>query len=85
MLGKEEADFIARELAKIGTKPGSEAEKLGLMRRLILQGVAGYSSSLGGRLGAAGFNFAEQIPTSSGMMGGPIAPPPQKREGLFAN
>lgn len=85
MLGKEEADFIANELAKIGTKPGSETEKLGLMRRLILQGVAGYSSSLGGRLGAAGFNFADQIPTSSGMMGGPIAPPPQKREGLFAN
>lgn len=85
MLNAEQANFISAELAKIGAKPGSEAEKLGLMRRVILQGVAGYSSSGGGRLGAAGFNFAEQIPTSSGMMGGPIAPPARQREGLFAN
>jgi hypothetical protein len=62
MLGKDEANFISAELAKIGTKPGSDVEKLGLMRRLILQGVAGYSSSLGGRLGAAGFSFASDIP-----------------------
>jgi hypothetical protein len=62
MLGKEEADFISAELAKIGAKAGSEAEKLGLMRRMILQGVAGYSSSLGGRAGAAGFSFASDIP-----------------------
>ena len=38
------------------------AEKLGLIRRLILQGVAGYSSSAAGRLGAAGFSFASDIP-----------------------
>jgi hypothetical protein len=62
MLGKEEADFISAELAKIGAKAGSEAEKLGLIRRLILQGVAGYSSSAAGRLGAAGFSFASDIP-----------------------
>ena len=62
MLGKEEADFISAELAKIGAKPGSDAEKLGLIRRMILQGVAGYSSSLGGRAGAAGFSFASDIP-----------------------
>jgi hypothetical protein len=62
MLGKEEADFISAELAKIGAKAGSEVEKLGLMRRMILQGVAGYSSSLGGRGGAAGFSFASDIP-----------------------
>ena len=62
MLNKAEADYISAELAKIGTKPGSDVEKLGLMRRLILQGVAGYSSSLGGRLGAAGFSFASDIP-----------------------
>jgi hypothetical protein len=29
---------------------------------MILQGVAGYSSSLGGRAGAAGFSFASDIP-----------------------
>jgi len=67
MLGKEEADFISAELAKIGAKAGSEAEKLGLIRRLILQGVAGYSSSLGGRLGAAGFSFASDIPGQNTM------------------
>ena len=62
MLSKSEADYISAELAKIGAKAGSEAEKLGLIRRLILQGVAGYSSSLGGRAGAAGFSFASDIP-----------------------
>ena len=62
MLGKDEANFISAELAKINAKPGSDVEKLGLIRRLILQGVAGYSSSLGGRLGAAGFSFASDIP-----------------------
>jgi hypothetical protein len=67
MLGKEEADFISAELAKIGAKAGSEAEKLGLIRRMILQGVAGYSSSLGGRAGAAGFSFANDIPGQNTM------------------
>jgi len=62
MLSKAEADYISAELAKINAKPGSDVEKLGLIRRLILQGVAGYSSSLGGRLGAAGFSFASDIP-----------------------
>ena len=63
MLSKAEADYISAELAKIGTKPGPDVEKLGLIRRLILQGVAGYSSSLGGRAGAAGFSFLSDIPT----------------------
>ena len=65
MLGKEEADFISAELAKIGAKAGSEVEKLGLIRRMILQGVAGYSSSLVGRGSAAGINFVSDIPTGS--------------------
>lgn len=85
MLSKEEADRIAAELVKIGAKSGSEAEKLGLMRRLILQGVTGYSSSLTSR----GTNFAfisavDQIPKSSGMLGGPVAPPTSKKEGLLS-
>jgi len=85
MLSKEEADRIASELVKIGAKSGSEAEKLGLMRRLILQGVSGYSSSLTSR----GTNYAfisavDQIPTSSGALGGPIAPPPPKKEGMLS-
>ena len=62
MLSKTEADFISAELAKINAKPGSDVEKLGLIRRLILQGVAGYASSAAGRLGAAGFSFASDIP-----------------------
>jgi hypothetical protein len=85
MLSKEEADRIAAELVKIGAKSGSEAEKLGLMRRLILQGVTGYSSSLTSR----GTNFAfisavDQIPKSSGMLGGPIAPPPTQKQGMLS-
>ena len=65
MLGKEEADVISAELAKIGAKAGPEVEKLGLIRRMILQGVAGYSSSLVGRGSAAGINFVSDIPTGS--------------------
>ena len=85
MLSKEEADRIAAELVKIGAKSGSEAEKLGLMRRLILQGVTGYSSSLTSR----GTNYAfisavDQIPKSSGMLGGPIAPPPPQKQGMLS-
>ena len=85
MLSKEEADRIASELVKIGAKSGSEAEKLGLMRRLILQGVTGYSSSTTSR----GINYAfisavDQIPKSSGMLGGSIAPPPPQKQGMFS-
>jgi hypothetical protein len=65
MLGAEDANFIAKKMAEYGAQPISEVEKLGLMRRLILQGVMGYSGSLGGRVGAAGFSLASDIPTKS--------------------
>jgi hypothetical protein len=85
MLSKDEADRIAAELAKIGEKSGSEAQKLGLMRRLILQGVAGYSSSLTSRgINYTAISLVDQIPKSSGALGGPIAPPPPKKEGMLS-
>ena len=64
MLGADEANSIAQQLAAIEARRIPETEKLGLARRLIGQGVIGYSSSLVGRAGAAGFSFASDIPTN---------------------
>jgi hypothetical protein len=64
MLGADEANSIAQQLAAIEAKQLPNEQKLGLARRLLLQGVVSYSSSLGGRAGAAGFNFASDIPTN---------------------
>lgn len=62
MLGADEANSIAQQLAAIEAKRIPDSEKLGMARRLLLQGVSSYSSSLGGRAGAAGFSFASDIP-----------------------
>ena len=64
MLGADEANSIAQQLAAIEAKRIPDSEKLGMARRLLLQGVTAYSSSLGGRAGAAGFSFASDIPTN---------------------
>ena len=64
MLGKDEANSIAEQLAAIEAKRVPDSEKLGMARRLLLQGITSYSSSLGGRAGAAGFSFASDIPTN---------------------
>ena len=64
MLGIDEANSIAQQLAAIEAKRIPDSEKLGMARRLLLQGVTAYSSSLGGRAGAAGFSFASDIPTN---------------------
>jgi hypothetical protein len=64
MLGKDEANLIAQQLAAIEAKRIPDSEKLGMARRLLLQGITAYSSSLGGRAGAAGFSFVSDIPTN---------------------
>ena len=76
MLGADEANSIAQQLAAIEAKRIPDAEKLGLARRLLLQGISGYSSSLGGRAGAAGFSFASDIPTNQ------LAPKQSNRNAL---
>ena len=76
MLSADEANSIAQQLAAIEAKRIPDAEKLGLARRLLLQGISGYSSSLGGRAGAAGFSFASDIPTNQ------LAPKQSNRNAL---
>ena len=76
MLGADEANSIAQQLAAIEAKRIPDAEKLGLARRLLLQGISGYSSSLGGRAGAAGFSFVSDIPTNQ------LAPKQTKQNAL---
>ena len=76
MLGADEANSIAQQLAAIEAKRIPDAEKLGLARRLLLQGISGYSSSLGGRAGAAGFSFVSDIPTNQ------LAPKQSNRNAL---
>ena len=76
MLGKDEANSIAQQLAAIEAKRVPDSEKLGMARRLLLQGITAYSSSLGGRAGAAGFSFLSDIPTNQ------LAPAQQNRNAL---
>jgi hypothetical protein len=76
MLGADEANSIAQQLAAIEAKRVPDSEKLGMARRLLLQGISGYSSSLGGRAGAAGFSFASDIPTNQ------LAPKQQNQNAL---
>lgn len=65
MLGADEANSIAQQLAAIEARRVPDSEKLGLARRLLLQGITGYSSSLGGRGGEAGFSLVSDIPTGN--------------------
>ena len=76
MLGKDEANSIAQQLAAIEAKRVPDSEKLGMARRLLLQGITAYSSSLGGRAGAAGFSFVLDIPTNQ------LAPAQQNQNAL---
>lgn len=76
MLGKDEANSIAQQLAAIEAKRVPDSEKLGMARRLLLQGITAYSSSLGGRAGAAGFSFVSDIPTNQ------LAPTQQNQNAL---
>ena len=76
MLGMDEANSIAQQLAAIEAKRIPDSEKLGMARRLLLQGITAYSSSLGGRAGAAGFSFVSDIPTNQ------LAPKQTKQNAL---
>jgi hypothetical protein len=67
MLGKTQADDIERQIAEIEAQrlPGKTA--LGAIRRVILQGIAGYSSTLGSRGAGAGFSLVSDIPTQNAL------------------
>lgn len=76
MLNLDEANSISQQLAAIEAKRIPDSEKLGMARRLLLQGITAYSSSLGGRAGAAGFSFVSDIPTNQ------LAPKQNKQNAL---
>ena len=74
MLGTKEADQIAAQLAEIEARRMPDADKLGLARRLILQGIAGFSSTLGTRADRAGFSLVPDIP------GNALTPPSFRKQ-----
>lgn len=57
---KAEMDFIAQKLASIQEMKVPEPEKLGIMRRLILQGASGWTASAASRTGVSGYEWAKE-------------------------
>jgi hypothetical protein len=67
MLGKTQADDIERQIAEIEAQRLPNKTALGAIRRVILQGIAGYSSTLGSRGAGAGFSLVSDIPTQNAL------------------
>jgi len=63
MISKGEAQDLAKQLAQIEARRIPNPEELGKWNRMLLQAIAGYSSSLGSRGGNAGFSRVSDIPT----------------------
>ena len=62
MLSEGAAQDLAKQLAKIEAQRIPSAEALGVWNRMLLQAIAGYSSSLGSRGASAGFQLISDIP-----------------------
>lgn len=76
MLDASAAQDLAKQLAKIEAQRIPPAEELGKWNRMLLQAVAGYSSSVGSRGAQAGFSLVSDIP------GNALAPPSQSQNRL---
>ena len=63
MISKGEAQDLAKQLAQIEARRIPNPEELGKWNRMLLQAIAGYSSSLGSRGASAGFSLVSDIPT----------------------
>lgn len=72
MISKGEAQNLAKQLAQIEARRIPNPEELGKWNRMLLQAIAGYSSSLGSRGASAGFSLVSGIPNA-------LAPSPQNR------
>ena len=59
---KSEMDSIAQNLTRIQEMKVPEAEKLGIMKRMLLQGAGGWAASAAGRGMSAGYNYATGVP-----------------------
>jgi len=62
MLSKSAAQDLAKQLAQIEAQRIPSPEELGRWNRMLLQAIAGYSSSLGSRGASAGFQLISDIP-----------------------
>ena len=62
MLDASAAQDLAKQLAKIEAQRIPPAEELGKWNRMLLQAVAGYSSSVGSRGAQAGFSLVPDLP-----------------------
>lgn len=71
MLDASAAQDLAKQLAKIEAQRIPPAEELGKWNRMLLQAVAGYSSSVGSRGAQAGFSLVPDLPPM-GTEGGSI-------------
>ena len=57
---KAEMDFIAQKLSSIQAMNVPEAEKLGLAKRVILQGIGGWAATAASRTGVTGYEWARE-------------------------
>ena len=65
MLSKGEAQNFAKQLAVIEAQRVPPQEELGVWKRMLLQAIAGYSSSVGARGARAGFSLLPDIPNEA--------------------
>jgi hypothetical protein len=79
MLSKGEAQAFAKQLAVIEAQRVPPQEELGLWNRMLLQAIAGYSSSLGSRGARAGFSLVSDIPTNDNNLASAVQPPRGQR------
>lgn len=59
---KAEMDSISASLERIAQMKVSEAEKLGIAKRILLQAAGGWTASAAGRGMSAGYNYATGVP-----------------------
>ena len=74
MISKGEAQDLAKQLAQIEARRIPNPEELGKWNRMLLQAIAGYSSSLGSRGASAGFSLVSDIPTDQPNIRNTLAP-----------
>ena len=79
MISKGEAQGLAKQLAEIEAQRIPSPEALGKWNRMLLQAIAGYSSSLGSRGARAGFSLVSDIPTDQPNIRNTLAPNSQNR------
>jgi hypothetical protein len=78
LLDESAAQDFAKQLAKIEAQRIPSPEELGRWNRMLLQAIAGYSSSLGSRGASAGFSLVSDIPPNDNKLA-PKPVTPQNR------